>query len=161
MYNINIPKDITFIKDTSGKFDIGILKQKQDLAIDDYYKNKVLISLFTWKKDDNYSVRETENKYGWWGNSVSENKDISDVIIGSRLYQMEGEKLSKQNILKIEDFIKEALSWADEDKNIKEWFFVLKKDLNVLEIVVEFKFKNGVSSIINITDLEDKINYAA
>lgn len=160
MYNINVPKDITFIKDVSGNFDIGILKQKQDIAIDDYYKNKVLISLFTWRRDNNF-LKDTENKYGWWGNSVSENKDISDVTIGSRLYQMEGEKLSKQNILKIEDFIKEALFWADEDKNIKEWSFVLKKDLNILEIVVEFKFKNGVSSIINIKDLEDKINYAA
>lgn len=160
MYNINVPKDITFIKDTNGIFDIGILKQKQDIAIDDYYKNKVLISLFTWRRDNNF-LKDNENKYGWWGNSVSENKDISDVTIGSRLYQMEGEKLSKQNILKIEDFIKEALSWADEDKNIKEWSFVIKKDLNILEIVVEFKFKNGVSSIINIKDLEDKINYAA
>lgn len=87
-----------------------------DLAIDgdglldsaSGFETAVNISLFTWARDDAADVALTGQRYGWWGDSFSE--DQGDRI-GSLLWTMRRERNSTENRQRVVRICEDALAW--------------------------------------------------
>lgn len=72
----------------------------------------VLISLFTHRRAEQGDVPEGEDKYGWWGDSFPE---VVDDKIGSRLWLLSRETITKEIMFRTEEYAKEALQWLITD----------------------------------------------
>lgn len=78
------------------------------IALDGDFTVPVMISLFTWRRDDNVDVAKTGNRYGWWADALQ--PSTSDRI-GSRLWTLRREKNTLETQQKLQRIIAEALEW--------------------------------------------------
>jgi len=79
------------------------------LASGDDFQTAVIISLFTdrvARADDPY---EDNDRRGWWGDSTE------DSQLGSRLWLIRREKLTREVALRSEEYAREALKWLVDD----------------------------------------------
>jgi len=79
------------------------------LASGDDFQTAVIISLFTDRvahEDDPY---EDNDRRGWWGDSTEDNQ------LGSRLWLIRREKLTREVALRSEEYAREALKWLVDD----------------------------------------------
>ncbi|XWJ92050.1 phage GP46 family protein [Phytobacter ursingii] len=80
-----------------------------ELANGDDFQAAVIISLFTdrvARADDPY---EDNDRRGWWGDSTEQNQ------LGSRLWLIRREKLTREVALRSEEYAREALKWLVDD----------------------------------------------
>ena len=92
-------------------FDISIKDDK--IESDDGLETAVAISTFTDRRiteDDQDPLRKS--KRGWWGDLFP---DESDDQIGSRLWLLEREKSTINNLKRAEEYVKEGLDWMIDD----------------------------------------------
>lgn len=80
-----------------------------ELANGDDFQTAAIISLFTdrvARTDDPY---EDNDRRGWWGDSTDQNQ------LGSRLWLIRREKLTRDVALRSEEYAREALKWLVDD----------------------------------------------
>ncbi|GJL37778.1 hypothetical protein TUM17576_45980 [Enterobacter hormaechei] len=80
-----------------------------ELANGDDFQTAAIISLFTdrvARADDPY---EDNDRRGWWGDSTEQNQ------LGSRLWLIRREKLTREVALRSEEYAREALKWLVDD----------------------------------------------
>lgn len=80
-----------------------------ELANGDDFQTAVIISLFTdrvARADDPY---EDNDRRGWWGDSTEQNQ------LGSRLWLIRREKLTREVARRSEEYAREALKWLVDD----------------------------------------------
>lgn len=80
-----------------------------ELANGDDFQTAAIISLFTdrvARADDPY---EDNDRRGWWGDSTDQNQ------LGSRLWLIRREKLTRGVALRSEEYAREALKWLVDD----------------------------------------------
>lgn len=80
-----------------------------ELANGDDFQTAAIISLFTdrvARADDPY---EDNDRRGWWGDSTEQNQ------LGSRLWLVRREKLTREVALRSEEYAREALKWLVDD----------------------------------------------
>lgn len=84
-----------------------------DLKVDNGLETAVMISLYTdrFVPTEELPRNETDRK-GWWGDQISE---FVEDRIGSRLWAVQREGVSRATVVKIEDAVKEALQWMIDD----------------------------------------------
>ena len=72
----------------------------------------VAISLFTWRRADPGEVAEGDPRHGWWGDTwpVVENDRI-----GSKLWLLSREKITRETVNRARDYIRQALQWLIDD----------------------------------------------
>lgn len=72
----------------------------------------VIISLFTWRRANAGDTRPTDPKWGWWGDTFA---PVAESKIGSRLWLLAREKMTKETVRRAKDYASEALQWLIED----------------------------------------------
>lgn len=83
--------------------------QPGDLASGDAFLTAIILSLFTdrvARTDDPY---EDNDRRGWWGDSTDDNQ------LGSRLWLLRREKLTREVAVRAEEYAQEALKWMVDD----------------------------------------------
>ena len=86
----------------------------EDLVRENGLESAVIMSLFTdrrAKEDD--TLDDKNDKRGWWGDRLD--VDANDDKIGSRIWLLERSKTTNQTIVKLKEYILEALDWMVED----------------------------------------------
>lgn len=82
------------------------------LAVTDPLVRAVVISLFTWRRaqpdDPHEGVR-----WGWWGDGLD---DLPNDRIGSRLWLLVREKLTRETVNRARQYAQEALQWLIDDR---------------------------------------------
>ena len=156
-------KDFMLSKNAEGEMDISI--KDGDFVLADNFINQIIISLFSWAhcKDDDV-LDDSNIKMGWWGDAVSENENMPDDPIGSRLWLLQRAKLSEQNILKFKDYAQEALSWIDDEDDIENWTFEpirVANDPDRLDAIFTFYFKDKSMMTKKLSDLAMEVNYGS
>ena len=111
------------------------IKQRADLALvngqlatDDTLKTAVIISLFTWRRakpDDVLPDERSTDRKGWWGDWYSDDAiaafKANGVLpipvdrIGSRLWLLGREKQLSSVLIRMQEYLEEALEWMLED----------------------------------------------
>jgi len=86
----------------------------EDLVRENGLESAVIMSLFTdrrAKEDD--TLDDKNDLRGWWGDRLD--VDANDDKIGSRIWLLERSKTTNQTIVKLKEYILEALDWMVED----------------------------------------------
>lgn len=100
-----------FIKGDLLEIDIDILGN--DLDTDAGFQTAIIMSLFTDRLVDADELPAWESsRRGWWGDLFPE---VDGDQIGSRLWLLEREKRTQDNLARAEEFAAEALEWMIED----------------------------------------------
>ncbi|NIG74027.1 hypothetical protein F3J34_10510 [Klebsiella sp. Ap-873] len=84
-----------------------------ELATGDDFQTAAIISLFTDRVARADDLYENNDRRGWWGDSTSENQ------MGSRLWLLRREKLTRDVAIRTEDYAREALAWLVSDQVVK------------------------------------------
>ncbi|MFB5641816.1 phage GP46 family protein [Kluyvera ascorbata] len=79
------------------------------LACGDDFWTAVIISLFTDRVARSDDLVEDRDRRGWWGDSTEQNQ------LGSRLWLIRREKLTRAVALRAEEYASEALKWLVDD----------------------------------------------
>jgi len=86
----------------------------EDLVRENGLESAVIMSLFTdrrAKEDD--TLDDKNDLRGWWADRLD--VDANDDKIGSRIWLLERSKTTNQTIVKLKEYILEALDWMVED----------------------------------------------
>lgn len=83
----------------------------------------VLISLFSWRRSNDDDGVQIPYRHGWWGDTFS---TISGDQIGSRLWLLQREKLTRETVALAQAYAEESLQWMIDDAlavqiNIEAW----------------------------------------
>lgn len=73
------------------------------------FQTAVIISLFTDRVARADDAVDDGNRRGWWGDSTEQNQ------LGSRLWLIRREKLTREVALRAEEYSREALKWLVDD----------------------------------------------
>jgi phage gp46-like protein len=79
------------------------------LASGDDFRTAVIISLFTDRVARSDDLAEDSDRRGWWGDSTEQDQ------LGSRLWLIRREKLTRAVALRAEEYASEALKWLVDD----------------------------------------------
>lgn len=79
------------------------------LASGDDFWTAVIISLFTDRVARNDDPVEDSDRRGWWGDSMEQKQ------LGSRLWLIRREKLTRAVAMRAEEYASEALKWLVDD----------------------------------------------
>jgi phage gp46-like protein len=108
--------DIRLFFDEAGE--PYLLVEQNDLARDTGLETAFFISLFTDRRaaETETEVQQFLGKFpdlrGWWGDQFPE---VDGDQIGSLLWLLERAKVTPQELIRVEGFIKASLAWAVED----------------------------------------------
>ncbi|QBY56158.1 phage GP46 family protein [Cupriavidus oxalaticus] len=72
----------------------------------------VVISLFTWRRAESSDRLDDDERMGWWGDSYP---TLANDRIGSRLWLLRREKITRETLLRAEEYAREALQWLLDD----------------------------------------------
>lgn len=103
---------------------------------DDPLIQAVLISLFSWRRSDENDGVEIPYRKGWWGDTFA---DTSGDRIGSKLWLLRREKLTREVIARAKDYAEESLRWMLEDAVAKSVVVETERDgdrLNMSVVVI-------------------------
>lgn len=83
----------------------------------------VLISLFSWRRSNDDDGVQIPYRQGWWGDTFS---SISGDQIGSRLWLLQREKLTRETVALAQAYAEESLQWMIDDAlavqiNVEAW----------------------------------------
>jgi len=108
-----VASDIKLIWDNdTQEADIDFIDE--DLLREGGLESAVIMSLFTdrrAKEDD--TLDDKNDLRGWWADRLD--VDANDDKIGSRIWLLERSKTTNQTIVKLKEYILEALDWMVED----------------------------------------------
>ena len=106
----------------------------------DRLKRAVIISLFSWRRDD--------HQWGWWGDL------ISDITLGSCLWKLKQSKLTQQTIADAKTYCEQALQWLiDEGVCRVIDVQVQRNELDSLSIEVTLTKNDGQKTEIRFSDV--------
>lgn len=100
---------------------------------DDPLIQAVLISLFSWRRSDEDDGVEIPHRQGWWGDTFA---DTSGDRIGSKLWLLRREKLTREVIARAKDYAEESLRWMIEDAVAKSVVVETERDGDRLNLSV-------------------------
>jgi phage gp46-like protein len=84
----------------------------QDIAQGMYPANRLhrslMISLFTWRRANPDDELDDNERMGWWGDSLNDEK------IGSRLWLLGREKLTNETVKRAKTYAVEATKWMNK-----------------------------------------------
>lgn len=84
----------------------------QDITQGMYPKNRLhralMISLFTWRRANRDDRLDDDERMGWWGDSLNDEK------IGSRLWLLGREKLTNETVRRAKTYAVEATKWMEK-----------------------------------------------
>ena len=93
----------------------------------------VLISLFSWRRSDEDDGIQIPYRQGWGGDSFS---PTTDDRIGSKLWLLRREKLTREVIARAKDYAEESLRWMLEDAVAKSVVVETERDGDKLNMSV-------------------------
>ncbi|WP_281523382.1 MULTISPECIES: phage GP46 family protein [Bacteria] len=102
---------------------------------DDPLIQAVLISLFSWRRSNEDDGVEIPYRQGWWGDTFADSGDR----IGSKLWLLRREKLTREVIARAKDYAEESLRWMVEDAVAKSVVVETERDgdrLNMSVVVI-------------------------
>ncbi|MBS4847103.1 MAG: phage GP46 family protein [Burkholderiales bacterium] len=102
---------------------------------DDPLIQAVLISLFSWRRSNEDDGVEIPYQQGWWGDTFADSGDR----IGSKLWLLRREKLTREVIARAKDYAEESLRWMVEDAVAKSVVVETERDgdrLNMSVVVI-------------------------
>lgn len=75
-------------------------------------RRAVEISLFTWRRAESSDRLDDDERMGWWGDSYP---TLANDRIGSRLWLLRRETITRETLLRAEEYAREALRWLLDD----------------------------------------------
>lgn len=99
--------DIAVTQNEFGKFDISF-GPDGDLTKTEGFDTAITMSLFCERRASAAEVTISSRRRGWWGNIASR---IEDFEIGSKLWQVEQERLTPDVLSRIKDHVARGLAW--------------------------------------------------
>lgn len=87
----------------------------ENIQTDEGLNTAVLVSLFTRRlaaNDDELTDPLSEDRMGWWADPYA---DVTDDLIGSRLWLLRRSKTSQSTMNLAKTYIEEALQWLIDD----------------------------------------------
>ena len=99
---------------------------------DDPLIQAVLISLFSWRRSNEDDGVEIPYRQGWWGDTFADSGDR----IGSKLWLLRREKLTREVIARAKDYAEESLRWMVEDAVAKSVVVETERDADRLNMSV-------------------------
>lgn len=86
-----------------------------DLQSDEGLESAVIISLFTDRRanDDDAMPDGSNDMRGYWGDVYP---DVTDDLIGSRLWLLWREKITQSLLVRVEEYARESLQWLLDDE---------------------------------------------
>ncbi len=138
--------------DAFSEGDIGF--KDNDLIPEYGIESAVILSLFLDQRAENDDkLDDINDKRGWWGDELETNGDQ----IGSKLWLMERASTTTRNMIKIKEYIYDALQWMIDDgicANIIVTLERLENDNgNRLYCLIEILKQSGETVAIQFDDL--------
>ncbi len=122
-----------------------------DMTPVDTLVRSVMISLFTWRRGLPGDTLPGEPRFGWWGDTYAEQKGSR---IGSRLWLLAREKMTKETFARAKDYATESLQWLIDDGVVSAVNVTAERNgIDRLELMIVLTREDGSKLDLRFTDL--------
>ena len=129
-----------------------------DLIREDGLTTAVLLSLFLDSRaNDDSGISDPDKKRGWWGDLID--PAFEGVGLGSNLWLLSREKVTKTTLNLTEQYIRDALAWMIADGVVTKIDVEVEAlgsiETPVLAAAITLHFADGETEVIKFKDLWD------
>lgn len=124
----------------NGFWDLS-LTSSGDLETTGGLYEAVMICLFSNARADSTEIKESQNRYGWWADSI-----LSDGIpIGSKLYQFKRRKLTNEVVELLRETAESSLkSLEDDGVSSRNVVKASRTGLNSVDLIIKIFKPDGI-----------------
>ena len=114
------------------------------------WRRAAVVSLLTWRRAGADDALDDAERYGWWGDSFP---TLTNVQIGSRLWQLRRRTLDADTVRDATTFARESLQWMLDDGRVKAVDITTTRGVDRLDMRVVLVFRTGAPLELSLDNL--------